>query len=262
MALLECHCFSETLGMSITFDALIPQATTKQIGMEGRGGRDHPVLFLLHGRSDDHSTWLRRTSIERYVAPLNLAVIMPNAHLSRYTDMAYGGKYFTFLTDELPRLARSFFHLSDQREDTFIAGLSMGGYGTMKAALRRPEVYAAAASLSGSLDVAGRLDKWDEEFRQQARAVFGPDLEAVRDSDDDLLHLLQTADKGALPRLFQCCGTEDFLYADNQRFRETARAAGIDITYEEGPGVHDWAFWDCWIQRVLDWLPLRSEHRS
>src|SRR5690606_35149889 len=116
--------------------------------------KKHPVLYLLHGLSDDDTIWLRRTSIERYVAGLGLAVVMPNVHRSFYADMAYGGQYWTFLTEELPRVAGDFFPLSDAREDNYVAGLSMGGYGAFKWALSYPERFAAAGSLSGVLDLA------------------------------------------------------------------------------------------------------------
>src|SRR4029079_1126758 len=97
--------------------------------------------------SDDDSIWLRRTSIERYVADLGIAVVMPQVHRSYYTDEAYGRPYWTFLSEELPRVASGFFRLSPRREDTFVAGLSMGGYGAFKWALRQPWRFAAAASL-------------------------------------------------------------------------------------------------------------------
>lgn len=102
-------------------------------------GNLHPTLYLLHGLSDDDSIWLRRTSIERYVAQMGIAVVMPQVHRSFYTDMAAGGQYWTFISEELPALARSFFPLSAKREDNFVAGLSMGGYGALKLGLRKPE---------------------------------------------------------------------------------------------------------------------------
>ena len=113
------------------------------------------MLYLLHGLSDDDTIWLRRTSIERYVAPLGLAVVMPQVHRSFYTDEAHGNRYWTFLSEELPELVHHFFRLSRRREDTFVAGLSMGGYGALKWALREPERFAAAASMSAAADVAG-----------------------------------------------------------------------------------------------------------
>src|SRR3954447_14294757 len=144
MALLRCDVFSDALSLSTSLTVILPQPTRTQIGMTGDAGEDPPpVLYLLHGLSDDDTIWLRRTSIERYVAPLGLAVVMPQVARSFYTDEAHGNRYWTFLSEELPLLARSFFHLSDRREDTFVAGLSMGGYGAAKWALRHPDRFAA-----------------------------------------------------------------------------------------------------------------------
>src|SRR5215216_920350 len=130
MAHLRCDFFSETLSLSTTMTVILPQQTSTQIGMTGaqREGPP-PVLYLLHGLSDDDTIWLRRTSIERYVAPLGLAVVMPQVHRSFYTDEAAGGRYWTFLSEELPEIVSRFFWVSTTRADTFVAGLSMGGYG-------------------------------------------------------------------------------------------------------------------------------------
>ena len=159
MALIKCDFYSDALGLSTSMHVILPQQTHTQIGMENVTGTGlHPTLYLLHGMSDDDSIWLRRTSIERYVASLGIAVVMPQVHRSFYTDMAEGGQYWTFISEELPKLARSFFPLSPKREDNFVAGLSMGGYGAFKLALRKPDQYAAAASLSGALDMAAHLN--------------------------------------------------------------------------------------------------------
>src|SRR5204863_4457229 len=100
MALLRCDFFSEALSLSTSMTVILPQPTTGQIGMVGSGGDEPPpVLYLLHGLSDDDTIWLRRTSIERYVAPLGLAVVMPQVHRSFYTDEAYGGRYWTFVSE-------------------------------------------------------------------------------------------------------------------------------------------------------------------
>jgi putative tributyrin esterase len=251
MALVECKFFSEVLGLSTEAMVILPQATQGQIGMEGRvaGGR-HPTLYLLHGMSDDHTIWMRRTSIERYAAPLGLAVVMPSVHRSRYVDQVDGYRYGTFLMDELPQIMREFFPLSERREDSFVAGLSMGGYGALKWALQRPEAFAAAASLSGGLDAAGR-DPTNPEWRRS----FG-DLEQLRANRNDLFGLAEEVAGGDVPALYQWCGTEDKLYDENVRFRDHCRKLDLPLTYEEGPGGHEWACWDLMIQRVLDWIPL------
>ncbi|MGE9293441.1 MAG: alpha/beta hydrolase [Puniceicoccales bacterium] len=261
MAFIQCNLHSEALGMASAINVILPQQTTSQVGLKGRSGKGpHPTLWLLHGRSDDHTIWMRRTSIERYASELGLAVIMPNVHLSWYQDMAYGPRYFTYLSEELPRLCREFFHLSDRREDNFIAGLSMGGYGAFLHALRNPQNYVAAASLSGALDLPSRIaaSRTDgSTVPADMRAAF-TDPDAITGTDADLLAIIRQAKEKDtdLPALYACCGTEDFLYADNQRFRQHASDLGLPLTYEEGPGTHDWGFWDQWIQRVLAWLPL------
>lgn len=258
MAFIQCDFFSEVLGLSCSMNVILPQETTGQIGMESRViNKKHPTLYLLHGLSDDHTIWMRRTSIERYVASLGLAVVMPAVHRSFYTDMAVGYRYWTFISEELPAIARSFFPLSDKREDNFAAGLSMGGYGAFKMALSCPDKFAAGASLSGALDVANLA------FMRQSKELENivGDWSNIAGSNNDLFYLAEkTAESdGPKPKLFQCVGTEDYLYGDNIRFRDFVQKLGYDYTYEEGPGNHSWDFWDKTIQRVLEWLPLNKE---
>jgi S-formylglutathione hydrolase FrmB len=258
MVHLRCDFFSEALSLSTSMTVLLPQRTTTQIGLSGRAlDGPPPVLYLLHGLSDDDTIWLRRTSIERYVAPLGLAVVMPQVHRSFYTDEAYGGRYWTFLSEELPALVGSLFRISDRREDTFVAGLSMGGYGALKWALRAPRRFAAAASLSGAVDVAAlRSQRVRPEDPRLFERVF--DGRDIAGGPDDLLALLDRAEAGELPDLYLCCGAGDALIEDNRRFRDRCTAAGIPLTTDFGPGEHDWAYWDDRIQDVLAWLPLRD----
>lgn len=246
MALIECNFQSDALGSPATIHVILPEPARK----------GYPVLYLLHGLLDDHTTWLRQTSIERYVQPLGLAVVMPAVQRGFYTDMAAGPRYFGFVKDEVPALATSLFPISTRRRDTFVAGLSMGGYGAFKLALSAPERYAAAASLSGALDVVALLPTLDKAERAEWKAIFG-NLNKLAGSRNDLHHLArQLAAAKRRPLLFQCCGAEDFLFEQNVRFHQLLESLRIRSTYEEGPGEHDWAYWDQMIQRVLAWLPL------
>jgi len=221
----------------------------------GQGSR-WPTLYLLHGLSDDHTVWLRRTSIERYAENLQLAIVMPAANRSFYADMVAGPRYWTFVSEEVPAVARHFFPLAAEREANFVAGLSMGGYGALNLALTHPERYAAAASLSGVLDVARYAKDELADGQAEMRHIFG-DPAGLANSANDLFRLtaLLAASNRPRPKLHQWCGTEDFLYADNLRFRKHAQALNLPITYEEGTGGHDWSCWDAQIQRVLQWLP-------
>ena len=178
MALIHCSFFSQSLMLSMSAYVVLPQpaaALTWESG--GLPERKHPVLYLLHGLSDDHTIWQRRTSIERYidpyVDPLGLAVVMPDVHRSWYTDMAHGSRYWTYISEELPALMRSFFPISEARDDNFVAGLSMGGYGAFKLALSHPERYAAAASLSGALDISQVVTGDDPAWQAEMQTVFG-----------------------------------------------------------------------------------------
>jgi S-formylglutathione hydrolase FrmB len=257
VALLTCHFFSDALEVSTAMTVLLPQTTHEQIGLTGVAPVDPPpVLYLLHGLSDDETIWTRRTSIERYATEKGLAVVMPRAGRSFYADERYGAAYWTFLTEELPRVVASFFRVSQLRSDTFVAGLSMGGYGAVKWALRHPDRFAAAASLSGVLDVGG-----DADVGARVPHVWGGPPRPG--SDDDLLALLERADLAELPALYVACGTEDELIDQNRRFVGNAVQAGVAVhTDLDRPGAHDWAYWDARIQDVLEWLPIGGVHHG
>ena len=256
MAHLRCDFFSDSLSLNMSMTVLLPEQATTKIGLTGQlADGPTPVLYLLHGLSDDDTMWLRLTSIERYVAPLGIAVVMPQVHRSFYTDQAYGGRYWNFISEELPALVSNFFRVSDRREDTFVAGLSMGGYGAFKLALRQPERFAAAACLSGAVDLTGlRTGRTREEDPRMFERIFGD--QTMAGGPDDLLHLLDQAQPESLPALYLCCGSEDPLYADNLAFDQACRRAGVAVTTSFPPGAHEWGFWDARIQEVLAWLPL------
>jgi putative tributyrin esterase len=254
VARLRVDFFAETLGLGTSMTVLLPQHTSAQVGLAtAAGGGPPPVLYLLHGLSDDDTAWSRWTSVERYAADLGLAVVMPQVHRSFYTDEPRGGRYFAFLSEELPDLVTAFFRISDRREDTFVAGLSMGGYGAWTWALRQPHRFAAAASLSGALDVAALLRAPDHT----------PDLDRIfaddrfEGTDNDVLHLVEQADPATLPRLWLGCGAEDELYPHTVALADACARRGIPVTVELGPGGHDWAYWDRTIRQVLAWLPVR-----
>jgi putative tributyrin esterase len=257
VALIRCTFFSEALELSTSMTVLLPQTGTAQVGVTGRDVTDPPpVLYLLHGLTDDDTAWTRFTSIERYAFDHGLAVVMPQVHRSFYADEAHGMKFWTFLSEELPDIVASFFRVSTSRADTFVAGLSMGGYGAFRWALRQPERFAAAASLSGALDAA-YIQEFDlrPHMRELTGRVFAG--RAVQHTDEDLFHLIKRADPGTLPRLMLRCGTEDHLVAQNQRFVAACAAAGVPLDAAFGPGAHEWSYWDAQIQDVLEFLHLQ-----
>jgi putative tributyrin esterase len=256
MALVSCHFFSDVLGLASTMTVLLPDLPPGPDGLPASPSRPFPVLYLLHGLSDDHTTWQRRTALERYLQGMNLAVVMPAVQRSFYANSLTGQRYWTFISEELPAIARAYFPLSTKREETYVAGLSMGGYGAFKLALTYPDRFAAAASLSGALDIVRVLHEEEEAGEDEFRYIFGPASD-VAGGPNDLLHLAaQVARRRQRrPALYQACGTEDHLYEDNVRFHTHALALGLDITYDESPAGHTWSYWDEQIRRVLAWLP-------
>jgi S-formylglutathione hydrolase FrmB len=210
------------------------------------------ILYLLHGLSDDASAWQRYTSIETLAAAYGLVVIMPSAGRSFYSDQPNGQDYFSYLTGELPRYLNDVFGLSPRREDTFIAGNSMGGYGAFKAALLHPELYAAAASLSGvqSLNIL-QLDP-DDQRKHEFSLLFG-DLDKLPGGEHDPAVWLQRAaqDPSALPHLFIAVGRQEDLYPLSGMFHAACQSLGVQSEYHEEDGHHDWFLWDRQIRQFL-----------
>lgn len=244
MALLEVRFFSDVLGMCMPMNVILPQDTKKPI----------PTLYLLHGMSDDHSTWSRQTSIERYAESEGIAVVMPTTYLGWYTDMELGNNYRTFVGEELPMICRSFFPmLSHDRLDTYVCGNSMGGYGAVALALTYPETFSVAASLSGAFDPRWLHDP-DHPENTYFSDIFG-DIGRFEGSKNDLWSLAEKRSHDELrPYIYMWCGTEDFLYDVNKSFRDHLTALNYDLTYDDSSGEHSWYYWDSEIQSVFSYI--------
>lgn len=257
MAFFQMHYHSDALKRAVALTVVIPENAKTLIGMSADAPQTYKTVFLLHGLSDDDTIWERRTSIERYAADRKIAVVMPSVGRSWYTDTASGNAYFTFVAKELPSVCRGFFRgMSDKREDTFVAGLSMGGYGAAKIALSCPETFGGFASLSGALAPWKYASLIPEP---EWKGIFGFDCDNREDflgSQNDVFHLADVyAKKGyPFPKAFLWCGTEDGLLADNRDFRAHLEKLGYPFTYRESEGNHSWKWWDLHIQEALDFL--------
>lgn len=263
MALIHIGFFSDCLGMQVSCDVILPQKASRQIGMDsGVRGKKHPVLWLLHGASDDHTIWQRRTSIERYAAPLGLAVVMPSVHLSSYANMAHGGNFYDYVARELPVKMGGFFPFSDRREDNYIAGLSMGGTGCLKIGLANPERYAAIGCMSAAAP----------QFRNTRSMTSRPGFERRREltygdrditgTEEDLDASVRRVLDGALPRprIYHAWGSGDFVCEGARKTRDyflSFTGNPFDYTFEEDPGSHTWEFWDDHITHFLAFLGLK-----
>ena len=253
MSFLQIQFFSKTLNVASTVNVILPE-DDQGIGVTAAAHKALPrVLYLLHGYSDDHSIWMRRTSVERYAAGHNLAVIMPAVNHSFYCNEVHGERYWDYVSEELPEVMHRFLRLSDRPLDTYVAGLSMGGYGAMRLALTYPERFAAAGSFSGAVNIMRELASVPEIRQKQWENVLGS-LENGPGSGMDLMTVMEKNAKAPRkPRLYVSCGTADFLYRQHLAFVPALKANGWDVTHYEKPNaVHEWGFWDEQIKAFID----------
>ena len=252
--------FSVVLGMNSAMHVVLPDRYDHRGNPSGRK-EPYPVLYLFHGGGDNHTKWLRYTSIERYAEERQIAVVTPTTLQGWYTDMKLGYKFFTFLNEELPEIVhRNFPKISQKPEDTFVAGLSMGGMGALKWAFVNPERVSAVASLSSSIDMKISMERSMKNnggvLPENMKNIWGSP-EEIDKTVDDVPYLIDTAIESGkkLPRVFIAVGTEDFTYQCNVDFKNKY-ADKLDLTYLEEPGSHTWDFWDRNIKRVVEWLPI------
>lgn len=249
MTWMELHVFSEAIEMMTTVNVLLPD-------MKNMTDEPLETLYLLHGYSDDHTAWMRKGHMEDYAEQYRLCVVMPEVAHSFYTDLPWKEKYFTFVSQELPAYLEKLLPLRKDRAGRFVAGLSMGGYGAMKLALSYPDRFAAVACLSGAV--------WMEPEYQDRTGKGGHLLNLAYDSAEDMAKrggsitaLADKLTKETAPRIYQACGTEDFLYESNQKFF-AAHGKRLDITYVTEPGIHNWAFWQRHIQKALEFFGIEK----
>jgi len=251
MAVCEMH-----LGNS---NALQKMISATVILPEGKTG-PFPVLYLLHGLSDDHTTWVRRTSIERYVEGLPLIVVMPNAERSFYTDSISNPRaaFETMIVRDLVGFVDGTLNTRAERSGRALCGQSMGGYGAAKLALKHPDMFCAASSHSGALLFASRPitargpgSGPDDEWRREFEPVFGADPTG---GPEDVLALAARADCSALPALRLDCGTEDFLIEDNRAAHARLNELGVPHEYHEHDGAHEWGYWDSHVRESIDFV--------
>lgn len=261
MAIIQGNIMSNALQRTVPFAAILPTGDFGVIMGKPKPKGPFKTLYLLHGIGGDHMDWLIGSSIAAMAEEKGIAVIMPSAENGFYVDAAGGADYGRYVGEELVRTTREIFNLSTKREDTFIAGLSMGGYGALRNGLKYSDTFGYAAGLSSALvvDEASAPDdsSWFPFLRRSYfQRTFG-DLSKISCSDLDLYALAKTRQQEIkLPRLYLACGTDDELVRENRAFRDYLQAEEIPVTYEEGPGGHEWSFWNTYIAKVLNWLPL------
>ena len=269
MAVFHVNFQSETLGRTVPLCVILP--TDKlNFGVAPKKREDKPfkTLYLLHGIVGNHIDWLYGTRIQRYAEEHDLAVVMPAGENSMYVDQPWNvTMYSKYIGEELVEFTRKSFPLSRKREDTYIGGLSMGGFGAMHNGLKYHETFGAIISLSGAfiLDesflVKVEKPMFPSQTEEYKHSVFGPDLEAAVKGETNPLVLVEklAKEKADIPAIYLACGEQDFLLEKNNAMAKTLEENGVPFLYEVAPGAHEWDFWDTHIKRALEWLPLEDK---
>ena len=262
MAFIQMSILSKSLMRTVPVNVILPADKMVFPGMPEPPEKPFKTLYLLHGVFGSYIDWVNGTRIQRYAEEHDLAVVMPSGDNAFYVDQPGANNYYgEFVGKELVELTRKMFPLSRKREDTFIGGLSMGGYGAMRNGLKYWENFGSIVALSGALlveDVAKRTN--DDPFflnrRDYAEACFG-DLSKILDSDRNPKYLVRQLKKEGrpIPRIYMACGDADSLLPANQDMAAFLKEQGADVTFEVGPGAHEWDFWDTYIRKAIEWLP-------
>ncbi len=224
--------------------------------------RPTKTLILLHGFNGDCDDWQQHPPVAEWSMKYNRAIVMPTGGVSFFLDReATGHKYATFIGVDLINFLRETYGLAEKREDTFIGGNSMCGYGALHAALMFPQTFSAAVPLSAAA-IAKQLPKMKESLQQNRMAnleyyieQFG-DLDKAVESDINAeWQFNQNKEKGIEnPRIFMACGTEDFGIANNRELADFFKENGADIEFYEAPGIHSWSFWVPAAEKGIEWL--------
>lgn len=266
MALIEVNFMSQSLLRPVTLMAIVP-ADKVVLGKEATTPKQYKTLYLLHGGFGHHLDYISGTRIQRWADEHDLAVIMPNGENQFYVDKPSRGECFgSFVAKELVEFTRKLFPLSHRKEDTFIAGLSMGGYGALINGLKYHETFSHIGAFSPAIlneaiikgstsELVG--DLWQPDFYENA---FGG-IESIQGSDKDYYYLVEELlkEQTKIPKIYMAIGEDDFLVTPVRAYHEFLEQKDVDVTYIEDKGGHDWDFWDKYLKLFLEWLPLEEK---
>lgn len=239
---------SAALGRTMKYRVLLPE--------DYQPARErYRVLFLLHGLGGDYMDWSTRTDIARFTRSLPLIIVMPDGENAWYTNAARNGPRFEdYIAEDLVKDVERKYPVIRARYGRAIAGLSMGGYGALKIALKHPGTFAAAGSFSAALGVTDPA--FDDEmtaFKDQLYAIFGPAGSETRTSND-VIAIASKASVAGAPAIYMDCGTEDGLLESNRALAAVLQKRGFAYEYHETAGAHAWDYWNRRIEAFLPWL--------
>ena len=262
MAVIRTEFYAMSLGRQVRFTAVLANDVPSFVTMDNpHFSRPAKTIYLLHGHGGWDSDWLYNSPLTQLAGKYNVNFILPSGENWFYLDgEASDRKYCQYVGKELVDYTRKLFGLSDKKEDTFVGGLSMGGFGALHTGLAFPETFSKIMALSSAFIVhevknmeegsGNPIAKYD-----YYRMVFGDPkkLEFYENNPEHQIRLLQEAGK-EVPPIYMAIGTEDFLYQENQILRKFLEEHKVDFVYSEGPGVHDFDFWNQHLPLAIEWF--------
>lgn len=254
MALIQVNYLSKALFRTVPINVILPvdkfDADTDSYLMPE--GHKFKTLYLLHGLLGNYIDWVSRTRIQMWAEEKDLAVVMPSGDNAFYLkSRTPWNDYETFIGKELVEMTRRMFPLSERREDTYIAGLSMGGFGAIRNGIVFSETFSHVAGLSAALHIF-------DDLSEEANIGLFEDIKQVSETNMNPKVALEEMleEKRKRPAFYMACGKRDDLMKTNVEFRDLLIKNGLDVTWDEDDAGHDWDFWDSQIRKVLEWLPL------
>lgn len=261
MALLSCEYYSQARRSQQSFNVIMPMESMPDMtGKVAYSEGPFKTLYLLHGYSGSRNDWQRNSLVETWAKEHRYAVVMPDGANSFYLDNEETGElYGSFIGEELVQVSRQMFPLSQKREDTVLAGLSMGGFGALRNGLYYSDVFSAVIALSSALiadEVAAMRPGESNAIAPYSyyRHTFGPPEKLLGSIRDPKYLAKRCLDTGSQPRIFLACGREDFLYPENRDFHEHLKVIGYQHKWWVRSGTHDFIFWGKALQEALRWL--------
>ena len=260
MALIQVNYLSKSLFRTVTMNVILPVDKLSFDHSTYEPIKSFKTLYLLHGLLGNYTYWVTNTRIQMWAEEKNLAVVMPSGDNSFYVNsQLVNNDYGSFIGEELVEITRKMFPLSNKREDTFIGGLSMGGYGALRNGIKYADTFGYVIGLSSAI----HLLEDNAPMVADEGLVFGDIKEARKTDVNPRVAVEKVLEKGIeLPKFYMACGTKDNLLEYNRSFKDFLIEHGADVYYEEEEYAHEWPFWDRQIKKAIDWLPLDEEVKS
>lgn len=268
-----CDFYSYSLGREVSVTILLPTISPEEGSRSHRLAAAFPVLYFIHGSGNDGSTAARYSSMERYVQQDRIAIVLfshedksgrtlparipehPSGTVERLEP------FEAFIQQELPEFLTSYFPLSSRREDTYIAGLSQGGYIALSQALLRPERYRAAGCFSGMFFTRTHLARLAKLSPEEVRHM--PAREVPKHLLPEFAQLLDRQDPSELPHLFFSRGDQEAsigVCSDAMAALLASKGAQIYLA-EDKPFGHEWDNWDMSLREFLSWIPRTDSYQ-